>query len=145
MSVFDGEHLLPLWVRDPATRRATARKARADAGPAARRVARGLPRWAGLYLWHVLVGLGRVTAAVTGWIVDQDSAQLQREHAGRTETDAYVKVQAARRAHLHARLLVAVARGGRRAGAPRPPRAGRGVGAGAPGRRWSAGEARRDP
>lgn len=103
------EHFLPLWVRDPATRRATARKARADALPLARRFARGLPRWAVLYLWHVLVGLARVTRELTLWIADQDSAQLQREHAGRAETDAYVKVQSARRAHLHARFLVAVA------------------------------------
>lgn len=103
------ENVLPLWARDPVTRRALARRVRVSVGPAARHLARRAPRRAMLAGWHVVVGLARVTATLTAWIADRDSAQLQADHAGRGETAEYVRLQNARRAHLHARLMMAVA------------------------------------
>lgn len=107
MTTAQPANTLPRWIRDADTRRAAVVAARRRFRGWVLELPTGAPRWAALYLWHVVVGLGRLTRQLTQWIADQDSADLQRGHAWNEESAEYVKVHAVRRSHLHARLLIA--------------------------------------
>ncbi|MEU7817035.1 FtsK/SpoIIIE domain-containing protein [Pseudonocardia sp. NPDC049154] len=67
-----------------------------------------LPKLLLLLICYSPRGLGRLTRSLARWIYDMDSAEVRHAHAERTETSDYVKAHNARRANLHARLLVAL-------------------------------------
>lgn len=99
--------ILPLWLTDSVTRNATLRTLRRRAGHRVGTFLAQLPAilwW--LLAWYPWIGLGRVLARTSRFIYDSDTARLRADHAGKGETAEYVKLHAARKANLHARLMV---------------------------------------
>jgi S-DNA-T family DNA segregation ATPase FtsK/SpoIIIE len=76
----------PEWLRDRATFTSTARNWRRRTVYLAAKWALHAPAVVAMLLLYAPRGLARVTAALAGWVYDQDSAQVRHQHAANTET-----------------------------------------------------------
>lgn len=100
--------ILPEWARDRETFRTASRNLILRSRHRTAKFVVNLPP---LLFWLAVVypwrGIVRLTARVSRYLYDYDSAMVRHEHAGRMETSEYKGVQKERRANLHARWMVA--------------------------------------
>lgn len=102
------EPILPAWMRDKETFTITANNLTRRARYRTMKFIANLPV---MVFWLAVVwpwrGIGRVTARMSKWVYDQDSADMRHEHAGNRESPEYARLHAVRKANLHARWMVA--------------------------------------
>lgn len=101
------EPIRPEWLRTWDGFRSTAGLAVKRATYRTTRFLLHLPVLVALLVLYSPRGLGRLTAIVSRYLYDYDSATVRHAHAGNMETAEYVKAQNVRKANLKARWMVA--------------------------------------